>query len=126
MRCYSYLRLRVGKLILGILVINSFYWNKFIKYKDLEFQSPRFQLVFFVGSFSSICLKTKIVNLTFADRKRAINDHVLRSAYFEKCCKAIDYCFVYCLLYAIIFTHQQVLIIKTAHGKEDQGKPLGL
>ena len=42
MRCYFYLRLRAGKLIWGILVINSFYWNKFIKYKDLEFQKSTF------------------------------------------------------------------------------------
>ena len=36
------LRLRVGKLILGILMINSFYWNKFIKFEDLEFQMSTF------------------------------------------------------------------------------------
>ena len=36
------LRLRVGKLILGILMINSFYWKKFIKFKDLEFQMSTF------------------------------------------------------------------------------------
>ena len=48
-------------------MINSFYWNKFIKFKDLEFQMSTF-----VDSFSSIYLKTKIINLTFAEGKLAI------------------------------------------------------
>ena len=73
MRCYSYLRLRVGKLILGILVINSFYWNKLIKYKDLEFQKSTFSTGLFRRFFQFHFFK--IVNrVVFVfDSKETVN-----------------------------------------------------
>ena len=73
MRCYSYLRLRVGKLILGILVINSFYWNKFIKYKDLEFQKSTFSTGLFRRFFQFHFFKIVNSVVFVFDSKETVN-----------------------------------------------------